>query len=151
MFATYFHFRVKNSSGNVQKTFSPDTSSVVKNIEVSNAELITIDFEKIDFTTQNYYVGWKQKVSANFVSPENKYVTGTSGTGLGSLEEVLNALSAGGWFEYNIIDNSHTGSNWVACELKSISRKKIGKKNIGVEVTIELISRGLVTSPFAVS
>lgn len=151
MFATYFHLRAKNSSGVVQKTFSPDPSSVGKNIEVSNGDAVTIDFEKIDFTTQNYFVGWKQKVSANFLSADNKYVAGVSGSGMGSLEEVLNALPAGGWLEYNIIDTSAGGSNWVACELKSISRKKIGKKNIGVEVTIELISRGLVTSPFAVS
>ena len=150
-FTTYFHLRSKNSGGAVQATFSP-LAGIGRQVEVGAGEPVTIERELINFATDNYFVGWKQVVVATFQDAGQKYIRGlASGTGSHSLEATLNAMPAGGYLEYQIDNASVASGTWVPCELKRVTRKKMAKKNQAIEVTIELISKAAVASPFAVS
>lgn len=146
LFTTYFHLRVKTSGGSVIAIFSP-ASTVGRDVTVGFGEAIILEREKIDFSTDNYFLGWKQRVKAIFVS-SSKSITAASG--YSTLEATLNAMTTGYKLEYNIIDSTAGGSNWVACELVSISKDKAQSgKNYGVKVTIELMSKSAVTNAFA--
>jgi hypothetical protein len=152
LYTTYFHLRAKNSAGTVQATFSPLATNGRK-VEAGDGEPVVEERELLTYATSNYFVGYKQIVKATFQAEASKVIPGlASGTGSHSLEAVLNALPAGGYLEYQI-DNASVGAGtWVPCELVRVSRKKFGNnKNVGIETSIELISRALVSSPFAVS
>ena len=150
-FTTYFHLRSKNSAGTVQATFSP-LDGIGRQVEVGAGEPVTIERELITFATDHYFVGWKQVVVATFQDAGQKYIRGlASGTGSHSLEATLNAMPAGGYLEYQIDNASVASGTWIPCELKRVTRKKLAKKNQALEVTVELISKAAVASPFAVS
>lgn len=145
---TFFHLRVKDSTGAVVKIFSP-ASNVGKQVSVGQGEPIFLEREKLDYTTDNYFVGWKQAVNIKLECIGEKYIDYVTGVLRGSLEDVLNAMSAGYTLEYNITDSTADGPNWVACELKNVRRDKLLKKNIGVSMQLELVSKTFVSTAFA--
>lgn len=150
MFTTYFHLKLKKADGTLVNYFTP-ASDVATHIEISEAEPIVLERENIDFSTDNYLLGFRQVISAKFESVGEKYVKGETGASRTHLENLINAMLAGYVLEYNVKDQAHTGGNYVPCELRSIKRKKLKSKNVGVEVTIELASKAVMTSPYEVS
>lgn len=144
IFNTYFHLRAKNSAGAVQATFSP-LVGIGRDVECAVGDPVVNEIELVDLSTDNYLVGFRQTVKASFTAPRLKYIPGAGG--YSTLEAVLNSLPAGGYLEYNVIDASAGGSNWVACEIGKYTRTKtIGKRNFGVTVTIELVSKSAAVS-----
>jgi hypothetical protein len=120
---------------------------VGRDVAVGFGEAILLQREKIDFSTDDYFIGWKQRVKAVLTDTAK---TITAASGYSTLEATLNAMTTGYKLEYNIIDSSPGGSNWLACELLSISKDKAQSgKNYGVKVTIELMSKSAVTNAFA--
>jgi hypothetical protein len=150
IFNTYFHLRSKNASGTVQATFSP-LVGIGRDVECATGEPLVNEVELADRSTDNYLIGFRQIVKASFTAPALKYIPGAGG--YVTLEAVMNSLAAGYYLEYNVIDASAGGSNWVTCELVSYKRTKaISKRNFGVTVTIELASKSAtVSSAFPVS
>lgn len=149
LYSTYFHLRVKDSNGNVLKTFSPHPE-VGRQIEAGIGTPIVIDIEKLDYSQTPYLVGFRQVVKA-ILTDTNKYIRGlASGTGSDKLEDVLNNFASGGTLEYSI--NANINSGWTPCNIKSFNKKKLANKNVGVIVTIEVESQSAnITSAFDIS
>ena len=151
LYETYFHLRAKNSSGTVQKTFSP-LAGIGRNVEVNNSEPMFLERELLTYTTSNYCLGQKQTVKATFTDTAGKYIRGlAAGTGSDKLEDVINALAAGCYLEYQIDNASVSSGTWVPCELVKFDRKKLAGKNQALTATVELTSRAFVSTPLAVS
>ena len=140
MYSIYFHFRAKNSGGSVIKTFSP-ASGVSVLVEFPNYRQIWLERELIDYSTSNYYVGQKQEIEVTLTYENN---TIPAASGYHELLTTINSITAGGYYEYNIVDSTPTGTNWVACEIVSYRIRKPARLNTAVEVKLTLISRSLV-------
>lgn len=149
IYACHFHLRCKNSGGTVQATFSP-AAGVGVQVEPGRGEQVRIEREGLDYSTDHYHIGFRQRVKATFMS-EGKSIAAAGG--YSTLEAVLNAMAAGSYLEYNIIDASAGGVNWVPCELDGdgeISRPN--EKNVAKQFTIELVSKSAaVSTAFPVS
>lgn len=138
---TNFRLRVKDTTGTVLATFVPATN-IGRQIELASIEPVEIEREKIDYSTDHYFLGYKQIVKATFIDTTSDTISAYSG--YSTLETVLETRQAGYVFEYSL---NALGTVWIPCELVRYTRKKLGKKNVGVEVSIELISKGLVSNP----
>lgn len=147
LYETYFHLRIKNSSGTVLATFSPATDLFARWVERGHGDLVRNEIVDINKKTDHWNIGFKQKVKATFWDVRgNKYIRGLPG--YSTLEGVLNALVEGAVFEYNIIDASPAGSNWVPCEYEGADDSKPRNRNVGISLTVEFVSKDSVASSF---
>ena len=150
LFSTNFHLRTKNAAGSVLATFSPATDLFIKRVEPGVGEADQLERVDVNHKTDNYILGFKQVVKVTLADASGyKYIRAAGG--YSTLEAVLNSVVAGAVFEYNIIDASAAGSNWVPCELVKIDNQKIKDKNIGVQKNLEFISKDFVAASFPVS
>ena len=145
MYTTYFWLRACNSSGTPQKTFKPATT-LGRNVSVQRGEAVFIDREGIAFDDASYFVGWKQRVDVEFVGPEAAFIAGDAGAD--SLEATLNALPAGGYFEYTL---AGADSGWVSCRMDDPQVDKPSGNNTAIKVSFSVVSRAVVATPFRTS
>lgn len=149
LFSTFFHLRLKNSSGSVLGTFSPHPEIFARSVERGRGELVRLERTDVNLATDHWNLGWRQIVRATFSDVGQKYIRPLPG--YSSLEALFNMMTAGAFFEYNIADSSPGGSSWVECELEKVDDKKLKDKNVGITLTIEVQSKAVISSAFPVS
>lgn len=154
MYTTYFWLRAKNAAGTVQTTFKPH-AALGRKVSVQRGEGVYIEREGIAYDDASYFLGYKQRVDAEFTCAESAVVAcdpataGTPAVALYvSLEVCLNSLPAGGTMEY-CIDSA--GTTWVPCIVEDATPDKPADNNSAIRVSLSCISRAIVASPFRAS
>ena len=143
MYTTLFQLRAKDSAGTVVATFK-EAAGTGRHVSLSRGAKIQIDREGLDYSDQSYFLGYKQLVDVDFTA---EGITIPGDVGFSSLQAVLNALPAGGTFEYSL----DGGLTWVPCTMEDPEPEKPADKNVANKLTISLTSRSAVANSFRTS